>query len=83
MSIYVKTSNNLEFDSEHDRCRLIISRTQGKEYAFIQCIDLGFGQEHTLDTGHEKQYWGEYDSTAPEESIKAIMGYGGQWPNLK
>ena len=27
MSIYVKTSNNLEFDSEHDRCRLIISRT--------------------------------------------------------
>lgn len=44
---------------------------------------INFGQEHTLDTGHEKQYWGEYDSTAPEESIKAIMGYGGQWPNLE
>lgn len=79
MKLYVETCN-LVFDAEDPRCRMVLSRTQGRDYAFVQCLDIGTGRN--FDNAREKNYWGEYDETHPEASVKAIMERGGNWPDL-
>ena len=43
MKLYVETCN-LVFDSEDPRCRLIRSRSQGADFVFVQCLDVGIGR---------------------------------------
>lgn len=77
----VQTDSNLLFDSSHPDCLCIIERTQGKEIAFIQCLDLGV--EHCRHKKPiPKRYWGLWDENRPEESLDHIMRRGGKWPQL-
>ena len=79
MKLYIETCN-LVFDSESPRCWMVLSCTQGRDYALVQCLDIGTGRD--FDNAREKNYWGEYDETHPEASVKAIMERGGNWPDL-
>ncbi|PKF49166.1 hypothetical protein AT251_20965 [Enterovibrio nigricans] len=78
----VRTENGLVYDCAHPKCRLHLSRTQGKGFAFIQCLDTG------LDGKAErvKRYWGAYadslDNRENGESIYHIMRTGSPWPDL-
>lgn len=65
--------NGMVFDSKNPACKLILGDSQGKLYAFVQCVD---------EAGQEKRYWGEYSHEAPESSVQRIMEWGGKWPKL-
>lgn len=76
--IIVKTDTNLVYDSYHEKCKLFYSGSQGRQYALIQCLDVG-------DSGkgeHVKRYWGLYDESDKESSIEGILRNGGKWPIL-
>ncbi|HFC6387005.1 TPA: hypothetical protein ACFNMI_000046 [Neisseria bacilliformis] len=80
MKLYVETCN-LVFDSEDPRCRLIRSRSQGADFVFVQCLDVGIGRDFAA--AREKNYWGAYDETDPAGSVKSVMERGGSWPDLQ
>lgn len=70
--------NQMVFDSTDPLCRCIVSRTQGKLYAFVQCIDTGSdGQQR-----YTKRYWGEYSYENPESMMSRILLNGGSWPEI-
>ncbi|HCC82270.1 MULTISPECIES: hypothetical protein [unclassified Methylophaga] len=78
----VNDLENMIFDSEDDRCKLIKAMgPDGKIHAFIQCLDIG-NIYNRLKKPHEKQYWGFFSPDEPEESIKEIMRHGVKWPAI-
>ena len=78
----VQTENNLMFDSQHPKCQLHFSRTHGRGFAFVQCLDTGSNGK----AEHVKRYWGFYadslDEKENETAIYNIMDSGSQWPDL-
>lgn len=72
---------NMVFDDADPRCRFYVSSTQGHQFAFVQCLDLGFS-ENRLSVPGIKRYWGLWDWDDEEGSIKQIMAQGGKWPEL-
>ena len=53
-------------------------RKNGRGVAFVQCIDTGAQGEHRF----VRRYWGPWDRTQPDESIRAILDNGPKWPDL-
>jgi len=77
----LQTENDMLFDDSHPECLCIIERTQGKEIAFVQCLDLGMPHcRHKNPI--PKRYWGVWDDRDPEASMDSIMRTGGKWPQL-
>ncbi len=71
----VETANNLVWDDNEPKCRIIHSQANGQLFAFVQCVDK--------PTGHTKRYWGAWSPNDPERSMLEIMSNGGKWPNLE
>lgn len=74
-------SNGLVYDDDDPRCHLEFSQSQGQHYAFIVALDHGMPGT-PLKTPEPKRYWGRFCPHQPEESIKVILQYGGDWPQL-
>lgn len=68
----VETENGLVYDSNDSRCRQLIKQVKEEggsdSVAIIKCFDA--------KKGHPSIYYGIYDSSEPEKSIKAIMSGG-------
>lgn len=79
--VVIKT-NGLLYDETNPRCVCKIEHTQGRQFAFIQCLDVGRGGGEPPETAPTKFYWGEFDSSNPEKSILEILHYGGKFPDL-
>lgn len=73
--------NNMVFDDADPRCIVRTCFGQRRNYAFVQCLDLG-NPGNRLSVPGVKRYWGEWDADNPEESVKLIMKNGGKWPDL-
>lgn len=76
--IIVKTDTNLFYDNHHEKCKLFYSGSQGRQYAFIQCLDVGYNGKGE----HIKRYWGLYNESDKQASIEGILRSGGKWPQL-
>ena len=74
----VETDNSLLFDDDDSLCFCVHSSSQGEVFAFVQCRDVGMDGQMR----NPKRYWGKWDWDSPEDSMKAIMEYGGKWPEL-
>ena len=74
----VETDNALVYDGDDPLCFFILAATQGMDFAFVQCLDVGWegGQRNP------KRYWGRWDPGNAEGSLKAIMERGRKWPVL-
>ncbi|WP_075881797.1 hypothetical protein [Vreelandella massiliensis] len=70
--------NQMIYDEADDLCKCVLSQSQGKLFAFIQCIDTGMDGT----ARYTARYWGEFSHDAPEATIKRIMEWGGKWPQL-
>lgn len=80
--IVTNNNNNLVFDDQSSDCRLIVSRTGGRNYAFVQCLDAS-AEEHAKGKNRgTRRYWGEFHYDDKENSIRQIMNSGGKWPDL-
>lgn len=64
----IETVNGLVYDSNDARCRQLIKQVKAEggadSVAIIKCFDA---------KGHPSIYYGIYDSSEPEKSIKEIM----------
>lgn len=74
----IETDTRLVYDDGNEKCLCIHSQSEGRVWAFIQCIDIG--NDGTSE--HIKRYWGAFDLENPEASIERIMRNGGKWPKL-
>lgn len=73
-------SNQLLFDSEDPRCKMVLNQSQGQQYAFITVLDEGMSHAPLKDS--VQQYWGRYCPHSPQDSVQLIMENGGKWPQL-
>ena len=80
MKVY-NNAENMVFDDDDPRCRFYISGTSGVQFAFVQCLDLGW-PDRRLSYPGIKRYWGIWDWDDQEDSIQKIMNNGGKWPDL-
>ena len=73
------TAGNFFYDESDPDCILMIHPFEnGRGVAFVQCIDTGAQSEHRF----VRRYWGPWDQTQPDESIRAILDNGPKWPDL-
>jgi len=64
--------NNLKFE------RVEYTRSMGKLYAFVTCIDVQADGKGT----HKKHYWGEVSAHNNAGDIQAVMETGGKWDQI-
>jgi hypothetical protein len=73
--------DNLVFDDANPKCKCIVSASQGKNFAFVQALDIGM--EHArLKKPIAVRYWGEFNPNNPAGSLLIILNTGSPWPRL-
>ena len=80
--IITNDRGNLVYDDESPLCQLIVTSSQGFQYAFMQCLDSDLSDYRAGKAKRVKRYWGAFNHDTKEESIRDIMHYGGKWPDL-
>lgn len=73
---------NLMFDDQDSRCFMKIQSCQGKLFAFLICLDLGW-PDCRLSKPHLKLYWGRFSWEDQEGSIREIMETGAKWNDIR
>lgn len=67
--------NGMYYEDYNPDCYCeVVCGPNGQMFGFIQCVDA--------NTGEKKRYWGFWDASEVEKSIKFIMDRGGKWPSL-
>jgi len=77
----MKVSNangNYIFDDADDLCFVQFQQSQGKWFAFVQAIDVGFDGSHR----NTVRYWGEWSDDDKEGAMIHILERGGKWPDF-
>lgn len=72
----VLVSSGLLYDDANPLCGKILDRSQGQNFAFVQCVE----EKHPDD--YPRRYWGRWDFEDEERSMREILECGGKWPNL-
>ncbi|TQV85222.1 hypothetical protein FKG94_03260 [Exilibacterium tricleocarpae] len=80
--VIVNNHDNLVFDECSPDCHLQVEQSQGQLFAFVQCVDASLQEHRSGKNRGTKRYWGKFDWSTKEESIRAILHYGGKWPTL-
>tara|TARA_R110001592_G_scaffold10163_1_gene53181 strand:- start:9763 stop:9999 length:237 start_codon:yes stop_codon:yes gene_type:complete len=74
----IETDTQQVFDDTNPDCTMLVVRSCGALYAFIQCLDANPRNNKPFI----KRYWGPFSWDSQEASIKNILENGGEWPKL-